>query len=226
MDEPANEFAIVTRTGNKDIRIQPHGTGKIKLPNVPAGTGEPFGRDASNNLVRITTNPRVFVFNFGGAAGNPDVTAGGNFEIRYNSGTSFTSMDIGDTAKMKIEGKIQTRNANNLIAGMTFATSATIGLSLSSLGWNWSNANVGGFTAVVSATRIGTSTYRVMVDLYVKIFDGTVTEVKQIRTDSTSITGISNGGVNGSLAITYAEANAANQLFLYSGVIEIFKNTQ
>jgi hypothetical protein len=51
MSTPSNEFAIVTRVSNKDIRIQPHGTGKIKLPNVPSGSGDVLMRDGSNNLV-------------------------------------------------------------------------------------------------------------------------------------------------------------------------------
>jgi hypothetical protein len=55
MDEPANEFAIVTRTANKDIRIEPHGTGRVKLPNVPfaalSGANDLFIRN-SGGLAR------------------------------------------------------------------------------------------------------------------------------------------------------------------------------
>lgn len=53
MSGPSTELAIVTRVSNYNIRIQPHGTGTIKLPNVPTGTGDVLGRDSSNNLVRL-----------------------------------------------------------------------------------------------------------------------------------------------------------------------------
>lgn len=226
-NDSTNEFAITTNLENYPIRIEPHGTGNIKLPNVPTGTGDTLGRDSLNNLVRLALNPRVFAFNFGGSAGNPNVTAGGTFNIFYSAGNfGFTSMDIGDVATMKIEGKIQTRNAANLISNISLGTSTGAIFLISSLGWNWSNAGVGGFTGVVTCTRIGTSTYRYMVDFYVLIYDGTVTEVKQLRTESTSASGIIGGGVNGSFSVTFAEANAANQLFLYSGVIQIYKPTQ
>lgn len=48
-----NSFNIITRSNNMNIRIEPHGTGKIVLPNVPTGTGDVLGRDSSNNLVRL-----------------------------------------------------------------------------------------------------------------------------------------------------------------------------
>jgi hypothetical protein len=54
-DDSANEFAIITNVENYPIRIQPHGTGNIKIPNVPTGTGDVLARDSSNNLVRIPT---------------------------------------------------------------------------------------------------------------------------------------------------------------------------
>ena len=54
MSGPSTELALVTRVSNYNIRIQPHGTGTIKLPNVPTGTGDVLGRDSSNNLVRIS----------------------------------------------------------------------------------------------------------------------------------------------------------------------------
>jgi hypothetical protein len=54
-DKPSLKFSIATKVSNSDIEIEPHGTGKIKLPNVPTGTGDVLGRDSSNNLVRIPT---------------------------------------------------------------------------------------------------------------------------------------------------------------------------
>jgi hypothetical protein len=50
--DATNAFSIATRVNNSDISITPHGTGKIKLSNVPSGTGDVLMRDASNNLVR------------------------------------------------------------------------------------------------------------------------------------------------------------------------------
>jgi hypothetical protein len=47
-----NRLDISTRVNNMDIRISPHGTGKINLPSVPTGTGDILMRDSSNNLVR------------------------------------------------------------------------------------------------------------------------------------------------------------------------------
>jgi hypothetical protein len=49
--DATNIFSIATRVNNSDISITPHGTGKIKLSNVPSGTGDVLMRDASNNLV-------------------------------------------------------------------------------------------------------------------------------------------------------------------------------
>jgi len=49
--DATNVFSIATRINNSDISITPHGTGKIKLSNVPTGTGDVLMRDASNNLV-------------------------------------------------------------------------------------------------------------------------------------------------------------------------------
>jgi hypothetical protein len=54
MSTPSTELGITTNVSNYNIRIEPHGTGKIKLPNVPTGAGDVLGRDSSNNLVRIT----------------------------------------------------------------------------------------------------------------------------------------------------------------------------
>jgi hypothetical protein len=51
-DDAVDEFAITTNLSNYPIRIQPHGTGNIKIPNVPTGTGDVLMRDSSNNLVR------------------------------------------------------------------------------------------------------------------------------------------------------------------------------
>lgn len=44
-------FTVKTNVSNADIAITPHGTGKIKLANVPSGSGDVLMRDASNNLV-------------------------------------------------------------------------------------------------------------------------------------------------------------------------------
>lgn len=35
MNTPANEMAVATHVDNMDIRIEPHGTGKVKVPNIP-----------------------------------------------------------------------------------------------------------------------------------------------------------------------------------------------
>jgi hypothetical protein len=53
-DDAVDEFAITTNVTNYPIRIQPHGTGTIKIPNVPTGTGDVLMRDTNNNLVRST----------------------------------------------------------------------------------------------------------------------------------------------------------------------------
>jgi hypothetical protein len=53
-DDAVDEFAITTNVSNYPIRIEPHGTGNIKIPNVPTGTGDVLMRDSSNNLVRST----------------------------------------------------------------------------------------------------------------------------------------------------------------------------
>lgn len=45
-------FTVKTNVSNSDIAITPHGTGKIKLSNVPSGSGTVLAIDASNNLVK------------------------------------------------------------------------------------------------------------------------------------------------------------------------------
>lgn len=52
MSSPANKFSLLTRVGNMDIEINPHGTGSILLPNVPAGTGSPLLLSPLNKLVK------------------------------------------------------------------------------------------------------------------------------------------------------------------------------
>jgi len=50
--DATNAFSIATRVNNSDISITPHGTGKIKLSNVPSGSGTVLAIDGSNNLVK------------------------------------------------------------------------------------------------------------------------------------------------------------------------------
>ena len=52
MSSPANKFSILTRVSNMDIEINPHGTGSVLFPDVPAGTGDTLMVNASNELVK------------------------------------------------------------------------------------------------------------------------------------------------------------------------------
>jgi len=57
MDAVSEELAFSTNVDNYNIRIQPHGTGSIILPNVAAGTGDVLMLDGSNKVVRGTVGP-------------------------------------------------------------------------------------------------------------------------------------------------------------------------
>jgi hypothetical protein len=173
--------------------------------------------------IEVGFNPRVFVFNMV-TNGTPDVSAGGAVPVKYAS-TNFTSIAVGDVAKMVIKGKIQTRNAVNLIAsiGGSIGSGATFGLS--TLGWNWSNANVGDFTFEITNIRTATG-WRHKIDLWVQIFDGTVTEIKHLENTSTNAFGNSGGLINGSFTVSFAEASVENELTLISGILEVYKPTQ
>jgi hypothetical protein len=51
-----NSFNIITRGNNMNIRIEPNGTGKIVLPNLPTDTVTSFvGVNASNHLVKSSS---------------------------------------------------------------------------------------------------------------------------------------------------------------------------
>ena len=52
MSSPANKFSILTRVSNMDIEINPHGTGSVLFPDVPAGTGSPLLLSPLNKLVK------------------------------------------------------------------------------------------------------------------------------------------------------------------------------
>ncbi|MEB2775239.1 hypothetical protein SYJ56_07960 [Algoriphagus sp. D3-2-R+10] len=219
---------------NNTSRLEIQSDGDVLLKKVDNGAGDFVTIDATTGQLRKRTasqalsdiaNPRVYVFDFA-TNGNPDVTAGGTYNVRYAPLTTFTTMNIGDTAKMVIKGKIQTRNAANLIGsiGGSIATGATFGLNTQN--YNWSNGTVGNFTFEISNVRTGTSSYRHTIDLYIYVYDGVTNEVRHFNQTSTSATGYSGGALNGSLSIYFAEANAENELFLMSGILEIYKQTQ
>jgi hypothetical protein len=105
MSSPANELAIVTRVSNKDIRIQPNGTGKIKLPNVPSGIGDVLGRDASNNLVRIAGGTRFI-------QSNPSMVSK---QTAYYAG-----QNLSDAFQENLESII---NDSNLVGSRSFVAS-------------------------------------------------------------------------------------------------------
>jgi hypothetical protein len=78
MSTPNNEVALVTRVNNMNVRIQPHGTGAVRFPAVPAGSG--FVR-----MMVLDTNDRL---RDGGA---PLVQTSGAFTPTLSAaGLSFT----------------------------------------------------------------------------------------------------------------------------------------
>jgi hypothetical protein len=199
-------------------------SGNLQAANIPTGVPTTYlGLTPTGEFRTTEVNPRLYVFNMA-ANGAPDVSAGGAVTVQYSPSASFTTLATGDVAKMVIKGKIQTRNAANLITsiGAAMGSGATFGLS--SLGWNWSNANVGDFTLEMTNLRTATG-WRHKIDLAVDIFDGTTTAIRLLETTSTGITE-TDPSINGILTVTFAEANAANSLILISGIVEVYKATQ
>lgn len=123
MSTPSTELALSTNVSNYDIRIQPHGTGKIKLPNVPTGTGQLLGRDASNNLVVMTSAGEV----------EQDVATSGTLNnVTLNSDTTIISFSAASTVTGITGGtqgrKIYIRNesASNITLSHESASSTDV----------------------------------------------------------------------------------------------------
>jgi hypothetical protein len=164
MNEPANEFAIVTRTGNKNIKIEPHGTGRIKLPNVPTGTGDILMRDASNNIVRgaaVVETSGTFT---------PTLTDNGGGYTYALFVSQGKYLKIGRLVYFTVNITVTSTSGAGPVGGIVIGnlpftsdnTSPTVsGLTISSFsGSNWSTSILNTLTAQIggNTTNIGFST--------------------------------------------------------------------
>jgi hypothetical protein len=130
MNTPSAELSITTAVSNMDIRIQPHGTGKVKLPNVPTGTGDVLMRDGSNNIVRGPVLQKVFVVPNTSIIGTtPNVTTAGTYVYSYpvaSSGYSSVA-DLPTGTLMEFEFGME---VNCTVVGNPGDMALTIGLRI------------------------------------------------------------------------------------------------
>jgi hypothetical protein len=99
-DDSSNEFAIITNVENYPIRIQPHGTGNIKIPNVPTGVGDVLMRDASNNLVRGVTSAKPLKWE---QTTLKNTATNGNILAADTGSLTFTPAQMANGKSYKIE---------------------------------------------------------------------------------------------------------------------------
>jgi hypothetical protein len=90
MSTPANEVALATAVNNMNIRIQPHGTGGVRFPAVPAAAGavRMMVLDSNDRLRDggVPLNQKIFVNPNTAIIGTtPSVTTAGTYAYSYSA---------------------------------------------------------------------------------------------------------------------------------------------
>jgi hypothetical protein len=146
-----NRLDIVTRVNNMNIRISPHGTGKINLPNVPSGSGDVLARDSSNNLVRVPVTTMRFLQKALAESKNIGAFTSAPLEIQGLQWVSvFNSSNLTGSRSFTASTECSQASLYRIKGTLNFSgdTSAEINIRIDFFGQSWYS----GFTQTVGSS--------------------------------------------------------------------------
>jgi hypothetical protein len=177
-NDSTNAFSIATRVNNSDLSITPHGTGKIKLSNVPSGTGDVLMRDASNNLVvgsgtPVTETTSTFTPTLVDSGGGATYTYSSYFAECVKTGNTITF----EIRFLGVNSSGTPSGANLYITALPFAIdpSARFSFSFSQFtGSSYSSAQLGDVIGVLVEQVIFVTTLNGSISLAPTFISGAV----------------------------------------------------